>query len=168
MPIDRAASKEMVLNFLNYFDMANELLNDVQLQCPSIAGSEKFNQLKSYYNEENFVISGVFGKENILQILALPKCEGIRFTLAYGFNKNTIIICGVQEVQDLTQVYSNDYQAKSKTYGEGDMLGPNGTNPIPPDTEVHKNSKTIAELKAENAISGTGHNQLVDAIFGVY
>ncbi|WP_121811228.1 hypothetical protein [Mucilaginibacter kameinonensis] len=145
-PITRERAKQMAEAYFTDIEAADRLvqkiINDDRYR--DLAEDPDFDKLKKLISPESQTVSGVFGKEIILQILAMKNCEGIRYIVGKDEDekRNTIILIGVTD--------------------EGVITGDNGiprasslplkvidasTNNIPVDGEVHKASLTIAQTK---------------------
>ena len=67
-------------------NLIKEIIEDTTGKYEQLKQDPKFISLQRFLHPDNHIISGVFGKEIILQLLAKRNCEGIR----YVFGKDTI------------------------------------------------------------------------------
>ncbi|WP_331999762.1 hypothetical protein [Chitinophaga sp.] len=98
-PITKHAASEMIDNYAKDINAANkfvEKLEDV-LSGADLLNDEGFGIIKTLIDPAFQTVSGVFGKEIIMQILAQRNCEGIRYIVGKANGKSTIILVGVSE-----------------------------------------------------------------------
>jgi hypothetical protein len=131
-----------------------------------LAKDKAFQLLKQMIDPSKQIVSGVFGKEIILQILAQKNCEGIRYIYAKDdAGRQTIILTGVEEIEGkfiknkdgITIAKSSVLTAKkikaaqpkkaalavaAKSTGDG---GDSGDDPI--NGEVHDDGLTVEETR---------------------
>lgn len=133
-----------------------------------------FDGFDRILNPQNQTVSGVFGKEIILQILAQRNCEGIRYVLGTGPDgKNTLIILGVSQVKDEhgrdARVIKNGREMALSTPLVNDNNFPTPADILgdPPPGEVHLHSLTMAEASSIWPDKFT-EGYLSDIVFGTY
>src|SRR4051812_46259522 len=76
-------AKQMAQNFHERIKAVFALIEMVQENknenYDSLKKTKEFQGLLDFFKPENLIVSGVFGKETILQLLAQKDCEGIRY-----------------------------------------------------------------------------------------
>ncbi|MVT10284.1 hypothetical protein [Chitinophaga tropicalis] len=168
-PITQQAASVMVDDYVNDIKKANDLLLKIEgdITLKDIAADQGFGIIKDLLSLTTQTVSGVFGKEIILQILAQRNCEGIRYAVGKSNGKNTLILVGVTEDAEgipreengemippskaIVNKDFNELPALSRVNGNGATAdGP------PPESnisinyvmaEVHRGSLTIAQLE---------------------
>ena len=168
-PITREKAKEMAKAYFSDIEAAESLTQKIERDplYDALKMDPNFQKLKNLISPTAQTVSGVFGKEIILQILAMSHCEGIRYIVGKDEDegKNTIILIGVTDDGIETDDQGNQ-RAKSIP-----VKVPTGdSNNIPVDGEVHKASLNIAQtlviLDKQNFVN-TPENR-VEVIFGSY
>lgn len=131
-----------------------------------LSKDKAFQVLKAMIDPSKQIVSGVFGKEIILQILAQKNCEGIRYIYAKDdAGRPTIILTGVEQIDGkfiknkdgITIAKSSILKAKktttvlfkkstqavaAKSTSDG---GDSGDDPI--NGEVHDDGLTVEETR---------------------
>ena len=143
-------AKKMAKDYFDDIEEAQKCLSFLETQenikVDDLKNRDDYKALKGLLNPEMQVVSGVFGKEVILQVLSQKHCEGIRYIIGKDEQgKITVILIGVQEVENL----NNDPIAPSEPVGpKGFYLKEASFNAIDPlNVEVHVSGKTIADMQ---------------------
>lgn len=147
-PIPIPKAKEIVQDYFSDYDNIELLIKDI-INSPAIFSIIRnhpgFNALQQLFDPTNHIVSGVFGKEAILQLLAQKKCEGIRYAIGKYQNKPTIVLFGVKCLE-------NDDEQSEPIPSANEILSIKHTDPHDPKNslfiEVHKQSKTVAEMRS--------------------
>lgn len=167
--VTAALTKKMAKDYFDDVEKIQASIADIESgnkTLNEIKQSDEFQVLKSLMSADKHVVSGVFGKEIILQILAQKNCEGIRYILGKDENgKVTLILIGVQEVEN----------TKGSNIAPSEPVGPKNfymmdtafdrTDPI--NGEVHVSGKSIADMRlmfdgvAQNAGNPDHPSQMV-------
>jgi hypothetical protein len=179
--ITREFALQMAERYFTHCERGWEVVQEIE-NNPKYAALKKFPgfaELKHVIDPSVQTVSGVFGKEIILQILSMRNCEGIRYIIGNDGTQNTVIIIGVAE--EGTSVDSKGKKrAKSvpvKLLGESSKGL--DANDVPIDGEVHNESLTIAGVResintAKKAKVETGRvaaaapQSPTDILFGAY
>jgi hypothetical protein len=179
-PVTKAAAYKMATDYFSDCLAVIKLVKDINAnvsgEYASVKAHPSFSKLAEMMDIEKHVVSGVFGKEIILQLLSQKNAEGIRYTIGKFDGKITVLITAVSEhIEDGTDQQGNpikvtmsDPLGSYKLYQENGQHNPND----PPDAEVHGGSKTIAELLAiyqkryGNALENKG--DISKILFGEY
>lgn len=169
-PITPELARDITLEYIKKSETSWKLLRDIQsgkiTDINSIKSSKGFEYLLSLLDPKNQIVSGVFGKECILQMIALKDCEGIRYIIGEMENKATVVLTGVRDVSK-----KGDAKATSEPLAgwEHYRLGKFDST-IPPDTEVHKSSLTRNELFENIKRNNFDENEesIVKVLFGEY
>ena len=150
-PITRRKSKEMAERYFKAIEEAQSLVQEVDAN-PAYADLKKhlgFAALQSLVHPSQ-TVSGVFGKELILQILSLRHCEGIRYIIGRDGDNNTIILAGVNESGTTTEA-DGSVKARSalikSSNEQTDAGAAEDANVDPPDGEVHEEGTNIDETR---------------------
>lgn len=168
-PITQQAASVMVDDYVNDIKKANDLLSKIEGDdtFKDITADQGFGIIKDLLSLTTQTVSGVFGKEIMLQILAQRNCEGIRYVVGKSRGKNTLILVGVTEDEEgiprmeegetipaskaITNIGFTELPALTRVNGNGVTAGA-----PPPDSnininyvmaEVHRSSLTIAQLE---------------------
>ena len=178
-PIMPGLSADIALQYIKKSEKAWELLNDIDTGVISdideIKDSQGFEYLLSFLNPKNHVVSGVFGKEIILQILAAKNCEGIRYTIGEmkkinsdgtETNELTIVIMGVKDVTPEGTTPAISEPIAGWEYYQQGVYNP----AVSPDGEVHGNSLTRRELltKIRKENFAGNDDDIIKILFGAY
>jgi hypothetical protein len=172
-PISAAMAKKMAADYFHDSDEASKLVDQIEgnSNFSGLLGSS-FDALKRILDPNKHIVSGVFGKELLLQILSQKNCEGIRYIFGKDGDRTTIILLGVRQVEGSTTVDVDGTSiAVSEPLGPTDFykhvaLGDPANPTDPPTGEVHKSSKTIAQVKKE--IIGSIIPDPTDFLFGAF
>lgn len=157
----------------NYWETYDEIINLLDFINENKGGlldpikkdkvrNNQLNKLKMMMNPSNHIVSGVFGKEIILQILSQKDCEGIRYIVGRDDDdKMTIILVGVKETNYANEEENftiKNYKEEKIKIRKAEIL-PNShyyknvkenqsSDPNDPNNgEVHACSLTVKELK---------------------
>jgi hypothetical protein len=170
-PIAADLARDIAIEFIKKSDTAWKLLKQINdgtiTDLDKIKASAGFANLLSLLDPNHQIVSGVFGKETILQMISLKDCEGIRYLIGEMEDKMTVVLTGVRDVSK-----KGDAKATSEPLAgwEHYQAGAKSDSPIPPDTEVHQSSLTRAELLAKldrKELSDNG-DEIVKVLFGEY
>jgi hypothetical protein len=154
-PVTRRKTKEMAEAYFTVCDEAWKLVQEIESNKAYAALKKHpgFKALRSLVNPSQHV-SGVFGKELILQILSLRHCEGIRYIQGRDGDYNTLMLAGVNEVgtaikEDGTIKAKSALYAKSAAAAktvEAETAADESGSVF--DGEVHDEGTTIEETRA--------------------
>lgn len=168
-PVTEGASRKMVDDYHEEIKAAYAFFEQIETddRYVDLKNNSNFSRLKTFLNKDSQVVSGVFGKEIILQILAQRNCEGIRYVVGVDRGKNTIILTGVEEVPGETMARNGVVQAKSKpvSYSPVKLLE-NDQSPLK--AEVHLNSYTLKDFYGDGGIMPPAIGLLSDKVFGTF
>lgn len=155
-PVTRRKTKEMAEAYFTACEDAWGLVQEIESN-KAYAALKKlpgFKAVRSLVNPSQHV-SGVFGKEIILQILSLRHCEGIRYILGRDGENNTLILAGVNEV-GTTMKEDGTVKAQSALVAKS-IMAAGASAPTAEstddggtvfDSEVHDEGTTIEETRA--------------------
>jgi hypothetical protein len=190
-PIPVGLTKLMAKKYWESFDDVQDLLKFIDSDDSGILKiikkdskrSKQLEKLKMIMDPNNHIVSGVFGKEIILQTLSQKNCEGIRYIVGRDMqNKMTIMLAGVKETEhekDEDNYTTKTYQGETvkvrksellpdanyiKNIKEGQASDPND----PTHPEVHVSSLTIAELKKILDANKELYENENDVLFGEF
>ena len=165
-PITPASAAEMAEEYFQQCRAAWKIVREIR-QNPAyvnLRSLPEFAQLESLIDPANQTVSGVFGKEIILQIIAQKGCEGIRYIQGKDNNKNTIVLVGVKETGQLITLPNGQTRATSEPVdfnrekNEADnVIG-----------EVHEEALTIEGVEAILNGSGGQFTKSIDVTFGIF
>jgi hypothetical protein len=155
-PVSAALAKKMASEYFKDADEASKLIGQIEGN-DAFAGLQgsALEALKRLLDPEKHIVSGVFGKEIILQLLSQKDCEGIRYIFGRDEGRTTIILIGVKQIEGkFSRDKNGSTIALSEPIGPKDFfknLAPDSAPQAgdPPVPEVHLASKTIAEIKSE-------------------
>jgi len=154
MPITCELARQMVKDYVIEYEKAAKYFSDGAGMRPDDITAMKeagLESLSSLFSEKNHIISGVFGKEILLQILAQKNCEGIRYIFGRSKGEVTLILLGVND-SGIENIDGKDVVKSKpldeKVFGEGFKHDP--ANSII--GEVHGSSRTVAQLKIDMKI----------------
>ena len=167
-PITRPKAKEMAEAYFKDIEAAETIIQEIDSNPAYIDLKNKaeFNQLKTLIDPSSQTVSGVFGKEIILQILSMRNCEGIRYIIGKDEGKNTVILIGVQEDGTQTDPKGNVVKALSAPVQLKTTATPQDR---PIDAEVHRASLNIADARTALALNTNNViESLTDIVFGTY
>jgi len=155
-PVTRRKTKEMAEAYFTACEDAWKLVQEIESN-KAYAALKKlpgFKAMRSLVNPSQHV-SGVFGKEIILQILSLRHCEGIRYIHGRDGDNNTLILAGVNEVgttikedgsiKAQSALVAKTVMAADAVAAATDSTDDGGTVF---DSEVHDEGTTIEETRA--------------------
>ena len=155
-PVTRRKTKEMAEAYFTACEDAWKLVQEIETN-KAYAALKKllgFKAMRSLVNPSQHV-SGVFGKEIILQILSLRHCEGIRYIHGRDGDNNTLILAGVNEVgttikedgsiKAQSALVAKTVMAADAVAAATDSTDDGGTVF---DSEVHDEGTTIEETRA--------------------
>lgn len=157
-PITKHAASEMIDDYATDIKSANTFIEklEAELSGNTLLSDEGFSIIKTLLNPAFQTVSGVFGKEIIMQILAQRNCEGIRYIVGKANGKSTIILVGVSE----------DGQEAPRQSDDGELIAPSraivndtltdDTNSVPAGSvridyligEVHRSSLTLDNVNS--------------------
>jgi hypothetical protein len=158
-PVSAALAKRMASEYFKDAEEASKLIELIEkntafteLQGPPLQA------LKRLLDPDKHIVSGVFGKEIILQLLSQKDCEGIRYIFGRDEGRTTIMLIGVKQIDgEFSRDKNGSTIAVSEPIGPKDFfknLAPDsepqaGDPPVP---EVHLASKTIRDIKSEMGV----------------
>lgn len=167
-PITQQAASVMVDDYVNDIKKANSLLSRIESNDThrDIIDDPGFGIIKDLLSLTTQTVSGVFGKEIILQILAQRNCEGIRYAIGKSRGKNTLILVGVTEDEEgipreengelippskaIVNKDFNELPALNRVNGNGAAAAATSEDNININyimAEVHRSSLTIEQLE---------------------
>lgn len=176
-PVTREKAREMAEAYFKDIEAAESIVQEIDSNkdYAALKSKPEFNTLKALIDPACQTVSGVFGKEIILQILSMRNCEGIRYIVGKDQGKNTVIFIGVQE-----DGYVKDKTGKEiKALSTPVQLKFSSPLDIPLDGEVHQSSLNIADtrsligvninLEANKEVNKDDlRNKKIDLLFGSY
>ena len=186
-PITKTLAKKMCQDYCDDYDSILSLLSDVEggtmSSLDDLKQDERYSILKNLLSAEKHIISGVFGKEILLQILAQKTCEGIRYIIGKDQQgKITVILLGVKEAESgLSEPYDEDptilIRRSEPVAAPISASAFNARDPL--FGEVHKSGKTVAQIESMiqkpslegfriMASGATGKVTKADVLFGEY
>lgn len=173
-PVTRAKAREMAEAYFKDIEAAESIVEEIDSNkaYAALKSKPEFKTLKALIDPACQTVSGVFGKEIILQILSMRNCEGIRYIVGKDQGKNTVILIGVQEDGHVKDDAGKEIKALSTPV----QLKFTATlSDIPIDGEVHQSSLNIADARsfiASNNNLEARRNDLaaskIDLLFGSY
>jgi hypothetical protein len=157
--ITASLAKQMARSYFHDVKSGQQVLEMIEQdksgKYHEIQSSDEYKALRSFLNPDSHIVSGVFGKEIILQLLSQKDCEGIRYIMGMDDGKMTIVLIGVKEVPDSTitsasghtiaksepivPIGKEDFYKKDRLYSSDD----------PEHGEVHEHSLKIAEVEMQ-------------------
>jgi hypothetical protein len=161
-PVTNEYAHKMVQDYCEDVLAAQRFIDRIK---SDFANDRDFKKLKALMDRRRHIVSGVFGKEIILQILAQPRCEGIRYMFGKYMKKTTIILKGVAEVKEGSIMQNGEVSvAKSVPLDMDEMTNGarnRGTNVASMEAslmrningEVHQSSLTVADVLEASAAS---------------
>lgn len=174
-PISPRLAKKMFKTYYENYEDINDLLSGIKngniTTLAQVKSHVGFDKLVNLLHPDKHIISGVFGKEILFQILSQKHCEGIRYIIGTSLSgKTTVILLGVEDIQG-TEQDENEIIQKSKPVLNFNLafdfknIDDNSKflSADPLIGEVHKGSKTVAEIEK---IFG-GHEELYKSKFNV-
>ncbi|HJT73747.1 MAG TPA: hypothetical protein VJ720_07005 [Chitinophaga sp.] len=169
-PVTKEAAKQMVEDYYEEIRSAFAFFKIIEEdeRYTALKEDDKYKALKKFLDPEVQTVSGVFGKEIIMQILSQRNCEGIRYVVGKdSLNKlNTVVLLGVEQVTEETHAGQdgNDTALSKPLDGSnGSMARTEGSEAI--NGEVHEHSLTLAEYENKHGQFGI---TLSDVLFGTY
>lgn len=149
-PITRARVREIAAGYFFECELAYSLVTEIEANpaYSNLLGHPGFLPLKQKLDPGNQTVSGVFGKEAILQILSLRNCEGIRYIQGKSEDKHTIVLIGVQEDGITTDADGTQHAVSVPVDITSPLRQDLTAADIPIDVEVHKESLTISGVRA--------------------
>lgn len=169
-PITPDLTRDIVVEYVKKSDTAWRLLQDITenkiTSVEEIKNSPGFNSLKLLLDPSKQVLSGVFGKEIILQMIAAKDCEGIRYLTGEIEGKMTIVLIGVRDVTKSTDTEAVSEPLSGWEYYKQGVF----KSDKPTDPEVHLNSLTRTELlekMGQTEFTDYG-DDIVKVLFGAY
>ncbi|WP_217606481.1 hypothetical protein [Chitinophaga sp. GbtcB8] len=160
-PITKHAACKMINDYAADIDAANKFIEELKdiPQWADLLNDNRFAIIKTLLDPAFQTVSGVFGKEIIMQILAQRDCEGIRYIVGKSKGKSTIILVGVSE----------DGKNKPRQNDDGELIAPSKAIVndaledvdacTPPDPAV-KINYVIAEVHKASLTLNTVHTSL--------
>jgi hypothetical protein len=176
-PINSDTAMDMVTSYYEDCKEITKLIIAIETNPDylPLKQSTWFASLKRRNNQQTQCVSGVFGKELLLQILAQRNCEGIRYFLGSDYDGyDTVILMGVEHAKNKDNNDTIEPNRKGEKTAKSKLLERTmnnattfPTDSIPIKGEVHGNSLTISEALAKlNSPGFTG--TIYDVIFGTY
>lgn len=176
MPVTSPEAKKMCDLYFNDWKKCWNIVERIrdEPEFGSLKNDPDFASFYKILNPETQTVSGVFGKEIILQILAQRHCEGIRYVVGTApGGKNTIIILGVNHAtdaqgRDLYVTKNGEQCAQSKPLERNTNITVDaGVIPDPVNGEVHRHSLTMEQAR-EIFPTKFVEGNISDAVFGIY
>ncbi len=176
-PISPALVNDIAGSYFTKSERAWDLLEDVvNGKIQSIAEliqHSSFSDLRELLNPENQIVSGVFGKEIILDIIGRKDCEGIRYIIGEMEGKMTVVLLGVK---DITKPGDSDPKSEplagANHYKQARGRVGYFNTKVPPDTEVHKQSLTRQQVIDKLGIGAVDkrfdNDSIADVLLGEY
>jgi hypothetical protein len=103
-PIAARLAKKMSEDYYKDYTEIQDLFNDINNNkietIEELQKDERYTVLQDLLARDRHIISGVFGKEIILQLLAQKDCEGIRYIIGKSCaakSRTAIMLMGVKE-----------------------------------------------------------------------
>lgn len=164
-PVTREAAKTMAKDYFDQCLAAWEIVKEINsnVAYDKLKAHSGFSSLESLINPDHQTVSGVFGKEIILQILSQKGCEGIRYVYGKDNGKNTIVLLAVAEKEPGDASRNTSAVSVPINFSAGDK---GDENEMPVVGEVHDESLTIQEVK--DMLGFKGLNNSTDILFGEY
>ena len=147
--ITRERAKQMAEAYFLQCEKGAKLIDEIltKEEYAPLRTFPGFAELRHIIDPKTQTVSGVFGKEIILQILSMRQCEGIRYVIGNDGKQNTVIIMGVTE-SGVVDLENGSKRAKSAPVQlETPLRSILGDNDVPVDGEVHNESLTIAGVR---------------------
>ena len=177
-PILEEVAQEMTDQFYRDCEAAYKIVEALQSDRTYTRkeNDPQFEALKKLLDPDKQVVSGVFGKEIILQLLAQRNCDGLRYALGTDeYGSNTVILYGVKQAlkEDGSDVIVSTNRPNGTPYhvAQSEPLSHKiaglqmtvAEKPI--NGEVHENSITRGEAarRSEGLI-----DSINDVLFGRY
>jgi len=92
-PITPELARDIALEYIKKSSIAWTMIKDITSgkikTIDEVKSSDGFAALEKLLNPTHQIVSGVFGKEAILQMISLKDCEGIRYIIGEMENKTT-------------------------------------------------------------------------------
>lgn len=151
--ITRQRAEQMANTYFLNCEAGFKVIEEIESKAEykALADMEEFKKLKDIIDPKVQTVSGVFGKEILLQMISMRHCEGIRYIIGNDGTQNTVILIGVDEGEGETTVkgirHATSVPVKLKALEKSGLT----VNDNPLDSEVHGNSLTIAGVRAEMA-----------------
>ena len=172
-PITRARAKEMAEDYFKDIEASEVILKEIEVNpaYAKLKEMHEFKQLKDLIDPETQTVSGVFGKEIILQILSMRNCEGIRYIIGKDQGKNTVVLIGVKEVEEdpIQTDDQNNFRVRSAPV---ELKSTASIRDVPIDAEVHQSSLNVTKVREMfhgGVVNDAGSIQSrVDILFGPY
>lgn len=166
-PVTKAAAKQMATDYFNQCKAAWKIIHEIDSNSDysALKALPEFMMLKSLIDPGNQTVSGVFGKEIILQMFAQKGCEGIRYIHGKDNDRNTIILLAVSE--ETSGETRPDGRAVSVPINFGTITKTDDDD-IPVVGEVHEESLTISEVEELLQQEDKGFTNSTDVLFGAY
>lgn len=166
-PVTEAAARKMVDDYYKEIKSAFDFFDIIEKDAryKELKKNSKYKALKNFINPNSQTVSGVFGKEIILQILAQRNCEGIRYVVGKdSLNKlNTVILFGVDQVSDKPTAGTRKRPTvASVPLGKNDPSAKGSNEPL--HGEVHEHSYTLAQYLENKPLN----DRLSDVLFDSY
>lgn len=166
-PVTGDAAKEMVDDYYDEIKAAYRILDIIEKdeRYVELKENEDYQRLRVFLDPKTQTVSGVFGKEIIMQILSQRHCEGIRYVVGKDSNNNlnTVILFGVAQISDeLTIGTKKEPTVASTPLGQGDPSAKGGNEPL--HGEVHEHSYTLAQYLENKPLN----DRLSDVLFDSY
>lgn len=165
-PITPEAAEKMADDYFNQCKAGWAIISQIKTNplYAALKSQPEFALLESLIDPANQTVSGVFGKEIILQILAQRGCEGIRYIHGKDNNRNTIILLGVGETGTVVTDVNGGQHAGSKPINFNVRVTEDPDMPVV--GEVHEDSLTIAGV--ERLMNGEENLKNTDITFGIF
>ncbi len=168
MPIKFELCRTMITDYITEYKKAKSFIDEVdQSSITAITDlkAKGFENLKGLFSDDKHIISGVFGKELILQMLAQKHCEGIRYNFGIYNGAITLILFGVKDGEP-TMIDGREVATSEPLNLK---LGDAERGHSPSDDiigEVHGSSKTITDL--ENEMETGFQGGILGKLLGTY
>ena len=168
-PITPHLAKKMYKKYADDYFKAAALVDlikkDTSGKYDDLKKGDNFKAMDRLMQPKNHIVSGVFGKEILLQILSQKGCEGIRYIFGQYHDKQcktdetTIILLGVKETGEPENPGCKKIIAGSEPIPSADFFRNIDENneqqdPLhPPVGEVHNSSLTVQEVVDKFGVS---------------
>jgi hypothetical protein len=164
-PVTREKAKDMAEDYFKSCDAAWNIIKEIESNSAysALKALPEFQKLKGLIDPDNQTVSGVFGKEIILQILSMRDCEGLRYIYGKDNGKNTVILIGVG--QSGTRIEAN---GSVKAMSAPVVVSSADPADMPLDGEVHDDSLTITGVRNLLSIAPGFDGDPVNVLFGSY
>jgi len=151
-PISAGLVSEIADGYFLKSERAWSLLEDINKgvikTIPELTADPRYIDLRKLLDPANQIVSGVFGKEIILNMIGRKGCEGIRYVIGDMEDKMTVVLIAVRDVTKKGDPKPTSEPLAGASHYKN-AKGKQGffDTTIPPDTEVHNQSLTREQVK---------------------